>query len=69
MSLGRSMIDDRKRITLVNQVSELLGVKPGDYVCFEEDDAGNVYLKGYGLRKKPINNRERDGNERNSSHS
>jgi len=64
--IGRSMIDNRNRITLVGEIPNILRVKQGDYIIYEQHEDGAIYMKGYGLRKKPINN-ERDRNETHNS--
>jgi bifunctional DNA-binding transcriptional regulator/antitoxin component of YhaV-PrlF toxin-antitoxin module len=43
--LGTSKVDPRYRITLVQPIPELLGVKAGDLIVFVRDEEGNVILR------------------------
>lgn len=43
--LGTSKVDPRYRITLVQPIPELLGVKVGDLIVFVQDQEGNVIIK------------------------
>lgn len=59
--LGQSMIDDRKRVTLIKPVTEILNAKTGDYVFYELDsETGEIHVSCASLRKKP-NNFNKDG--------
>jgi bifunctional DNA-binding transcriptional regulator/antitoxin component of YhaV-PrlF toxin-antitoxin module len=43
--LGTSKVDPRFRITLVQPIPELLGVKVGDLIVFVRDNGGNVVIR------------------------
>ena len=43
--LGTSKIDPRNRVTLVQPIPELLGVKSGDLIVFISDGDGNIIIK------------------------
>ena len=53
--LGKSMIDDRNRVTLIKSVIDILGVKSGDFIFYELNDRNEVCLIPYGFRRKPNN--------------
>jgi len=50
--LGTSKVDPRFRITLVQPIPELLGVKPGDLIVFVRDDEGKVIVRVSSIPRK-----------------
>jgi len=43
--LGTSKVDPRFRITLVQPIPDILGVKAGDLIIFVQDEDGDVKIK------------------------
>jgi len=43
--LGTSKVDPRFRVTLVQPIPELLGIKAGDLIVFVQDENGEVKIK------------------------
>ena len=62
--IGRSMIDDRNRITLVKPVIDILNVKTGEYIFYKKDENDCIYLQAYGLHKKRNNKCQREKEDR-----
>jgi len=54
--LGTSKVDPRFRVTLVQPVPEILGVKAGDLIVFVQDKDGNVKIKVSSI--PPLNRRK-----------
>lgn len=50
--LGTSKVDPRYRITLVQPIPELLGVKAGDLIVFVQDDEGRVVIRVSSIPRK-----------------
>jgi bifunctional DNA-binding transcriptional regulator/antitoxin component of YhaV-PrlF toxin-antitoxin module len=52
--LGTSKVDPRFRITLVQPIPELLGVKVGDLIVFVRDTGGNVVVRVSSISGEPL---------------
>lgn len=55
--LGTSKVDPRFRITLVQPIPDILGVRAGDLIIFVQDEDGEVKIKVSSIPPKNRKNR------------